>query len=96
MVVAVAVWVLLARVMVVVVAVAAAVVVVPGTPVLGVGTAETASRILLPRLRQKKLTLRVTTLASTLMPMKISLSRPVATMYLHLSTHLQRLIWVMH
>jgi hypothetical protein len=51
MVVAVAVWVLLARVMVVVVAVAAAVVVVPGTPVLGVGTAETASRILLPRLR---------------------------------------------
>jgi hypothetical protein len=44
MVVAVAVWVLLARVMVVVVAVAAAaVVVVPGTPVLGVGTAETAA-----------------------------------------------------
>jgi hypothetical protein len=42
MVVAVAVWVLLARVMVVVVAVAA-VVVVPGTPVLGVGTAETAA-----------------------------------------------------
>jgi len=94
MVVAVAVWVLLARVMAVGAVVVGAVA-VPGTPVLGVGTAETGSRIPLLKLRQKKLTLRVRKLASILMPMKTSLLRPAATMYPHQSTHLQRLIWVM-
>jgi len=95
MVVAVAVWVLLARVMAVGAVVVGAVA-VPGTPVLAVGTAETVSRIPLLKLRQKKLTSRVLrTLASILMPMKTSLLRPVATMYPHQSTHSQRLIWVM-
>jgi len=95
-VVVVAALVLLARVMVVVVA-AGVEAVVPGTPVLGVGTAETVSLILLPKPRLKKLTSRARRiLASILMPMKTSLLRPVAMMCLHQSTHLQRLIWVTH
>jgi len=93
-VVVVAALVLLARVMMVV---AGAEVAVLGTPVLGVGTAETVSPILLPKLRLKKLTSRARRiLASILMPMKTSLLRLVAMMCLHQSTHLQRLIWVTH
>jgi hypothetical protein len=93
-VVAAAALVLLARVMVVVVGAEVAVL---GTPVLGVGTAETVSPILLPKPRLKRLTLRARRiLASILMPMKTSLLRPAAMMCLHQSTHLQRLIWVTH
>jgi hypothetical protein len=95
MVVVVVALVLLARVMVVVVV--GAEVAVLGTPVLGVGTAETVSLILLPKPRLKRLTLRARRiLASILMPMKTSLLRPAAMMCLHQSTHLQRLIWVTH
>jgi hypothetical protein len=95
MVVVVVALVLLARVMVVVVV--GAEVAVLGTPVLGAGTAETVSPILLPKPRLKRLTLRARRiLASILMPMKTSLLRPAAMMCLHQSTHLQRLIWVTH
>jgi hypothetical protein len=92
--VVVAALVLLARVMVVAAGAEDAVL---GTPVLGVGTAETVSPILLPKLRLKKLTLRARRiLASILMPMKTSLLRPVVMTFLHQPTHLQRLIWVTH
>jgi len=91
-VVVVAALVLLARAMV-----AEAGAVVLGTPVLVVGTAETGSQIRLRKPRLKKLISTARRiLASILMPMKTSLLRPVAMMCLHQSTHLQRLIWVMH